>query len=55
MDGHWQLFHIATDRAEMFDRSSEYPDLVADLFLQWQSYMTSVGGVEPNMPYYAFY
>ena len=31
------------------------PDLVAALFLQWQSYMTSVGGVEPNMPYYAFY
>jgi len=55
MDGHWQLFHVATDRAEMVDRSSEFPDLVADLFLQWQSYMTSVGGVEPNMPYYAFY
>jgi arylsulfatase len=55
MDGHWQLFHVATDRAEMFDRSSELPDLVADLFLQWQSYMTSVGGVEPAMAYYAFY
>ena len=55
MDGHWELFHIATDRGEMFDRSAELPDLVADLFLEWQSYMTSVGGVEPNMPLYPYY
>lgn len=55
MDGHWQLFHLPTDRSEMLDRSAEYPELVADLFLQWQSYMTSVGGVEPNMAHYAYY
>ena len=55
MDGHWELFNIATDRGEMLDRSAEFPDLVADLFLQWQSYMASVGGVEPLMPFYAFY
>ena len=55
MDGHWELFNLATDRGEMLDRSAELPDLVADLFLQWQSYMTRVGGVEPILPTYPFY
>jgi hypothetical protein len=54
MDGHWELFHM-TDRGEVFDRSTELPDLVADLFLQWQSYMASIGGVEPIKPFYFFY
>jgi len=49
-DGHWELFYVANDRGETNDLSSQNPSLVADLYSQWQGYMTSVGGVEPLRP-----
>jgi arylsulfatase A-like enzyme len=55
MDGHWELFYIAIDRGERLDLSPYLPTVVDALFQQWQSYMTSVGGVEPLMPSYIFY
>jgi arylsulfatase len=46
-DGHWELFYIVNDRGETTDVSAQHPDVAAQLFTQWQGYMTSVGGVEP--------
>jgi arylsulfatase len=49
-DGHWELFHIAIDRGERFDRSAEHPELVRELFDGFQGYLERVGGVEPLRP-----
>jgi arylsulfatase len=49
-DGHWQLFNIQLDRGETNDVSSENSALLSALFGQWQTYMTTVGGVEPLRP-----
>lgn len=49
-DGHWQLFAIETDRAEVEDLSAVYPEVVAELVQRWDEYMTRVGGVEPLRP-----
>lgn len=49
-DGHWELFHIASDRAEVKDVSAQNPALVQQLVQQWKDYMSSVGGVEPLRP-----
>ena len=50
VDGHWQLFHIDTDRAETSDVSAENPDVIERLVQEWEDYMTRVGGVEPLRP-----
>lgn len=50
LDGHWQLFHIDTDRSEVYDVSAENPDVVERLVREWNEYMTRVGGVEPLRP-----
>lgn len=49
-DGHWELFAIETDRGEVEDLSSVYPEILADLVQRWNEYMASVGGVEPLRP-----
>jgi arylsulfatase A-like enzyme len=49
-DGHWELFRIATDRGETTDLATSYPSVLSTLYQQWQSYLTSVGGVEPLRP-----
>jgi arylsulfatase A-like enzyme len=49
-DGHWELFHIATDRGEVTDLSARHPQVVDLLYHRWQNYLTSVGGVEPLRP-----
>ena len=50
LDGHWELFKITKDQGETKDVSAQYPDVLAGLIADWQSYMTSVGGVEPIRP-----
>ena len=50
LDGHWELFHIAYDRGETKDLSTQFPWFTSWLYQQWQSYLTSVGGVEPLRP-----
>jgi arylsulfatase len=49
-DGHWELFYIVNDRGETTDVSAQNPAVVSQLFGQWQSYLTRVGGVEPLQP-----
>ncbi len=49
-DGHWELFHVAYDRGETRDVSSEHPWLASRLYNEWLDYLTSVGGVEPLRP-----
>jgi arylsulfatase A-like enzyme len=49
-DGHWELFDISQDRGETNDVSAQNPAVVNALFGNWQTYMTSVGGVEPLRP-----
>jgi arylsulfatase A-like enzyme len=50
VDGHWELFNIATDRSEVFDLSASNTSLLDQLVLSWQNYLTNVGGVEPLRP-----
>jgi len=49
-DGHWELFDILQDRGETNDVSAQNSTVVSALFGNWQTYMTSVGGVEPLRP-----
>ncbi|HYQ28055.1 MAG TPA: sulfatase-like hydrolase/transferase [Polyangiaceae bacterium] len=49
-DGHWELFDILQDRGETNDVSAQNSAVVSALFGHWQTYMTSVGGVEPLRP-----
>jgi arylsulfatase len=51
LDGHWELFAIGEDKGEVKDVSASHPEVVSDLYRQWQSYMSRVGGVEPLRPY----
>nr|WP_277185674.1 arylsulfatase [Caballeronia sp. BR00000012568055] len=50
VDGHWQLFDLQADRGENNDVSTQNPSVIDSLVQQWNSYMTSVGGVEPLRP-----
>jgi arylsulfatase A-like enzyme len=50
VDGHWQLYHVETDRSEVHDVSAENPDVVERLVGEWDAYMKRVGGVEPLRP-----
>jgi arylsulfatase len=50
LDGHWELFFVEHDRAEVNDLSASQPELLATLIDQWKAYLASVGGVEPNRP-----
>ena len=50
VDGHWQLFDMAADRGETQDVSTQNPSVIDGLVQQWNSYMSSVGGVEPLRP-----
>ena len=50
LDGHWQLFNLATDRGENNDVAASNPSIIAGLIKDWKAYMTSVGGVEPLRP-----
>jgi arylsulfatase A-like enzyme len=46
--GHWQLFRLSKDLGETTDLAAEHPDILADLIANWEDYMVSVGGVEPQ-------
>ena len=50
VDGHWQLFDMSADRGETQDVSPQNPSVIDGLVQQWNSYMSSVGGVEPLRP-----
>lgn len=50
LDGHWQLFDLTTDRGENNDVAGSNPSIVNGLIGDWNSYMKSVGGVEPLRP-----
>ncbi|KVQ07220.1 sulfatase [Burkholderia ubonensis] len=50
LDGHWQLFDLASDRGETTDVSAQNPSLIQSLVEQWKAYMGNVGGVEPLRP-----
>jgi arylsulfatase A-like enzyme len=50
VDGHWQLFDMSADRGETQDVSTQNPSVIDSLVQQWNSYMSSVGGVEPLRP-----
>ena len=50
LDGHWQLFNIATDRAETNDVSASNPSVVNQLYQDWTQYLHNTGGVEPLRP-----
>ena len=50
VDGHWQLFDMSADRGETQDVATQNPSVIDSLVQQWNSYMTSVGGVEPLRP-----
>ncbi|EKS71058.1 MULTISPECIES: arylsulfatase [Caballeronia] len=49
-DGHWQLFDLQADRGENNDVSAQNPSVIDSLVQQWNSYMSTVGGVEPLRP-----
>lgn len=51
LDGHWELFAIGEDKGEVRDVSASHPEVVSELYRQWQGYMSRVGGVEPLRPY----
>ncbi|MGQ7935658.1 arylsulfatase [Paraburkholderia sp. D1E] len=50
VDGHWQLFDMSADRGETQDVSTQNPSVIDGLVQQWNTYMSSVGGVEPLRP-----
>ncbi|MCA8318587.1 arylsulfatase [Burkholderia cepacia] len=50
LDGHWQLYDLASDRGETTDVSAQNPSVIGTLVDQWKIYMSSVGGVEPLRP-----
>ncbi|SAK73160.1 arylsulfatase [Caballeronia hypogeia] len=50
VDGHWQLFDLQADRGENNDVSAQNPSVIDSLVQQWNSYMSTVGGVEPLRP-----
>lgn len=39
----WELYDITSDRVEMVDLSSKFPDVVQDLALRWEEYAQRVG------------
>ncbi|MCE4547398.1 MULTISPECIES: hypothetical protein [unclassified Caballeronia] len=49
-DGNWHLFDFQSERAENNDVSAQNPPIIDSLVQQWNSYMSSVGGVEPLRP-----
>ncbi len=50
VDGHWQLFDLQADRGENNDVSAQNPSVIDSLVQQRNSYMSTVGGVEPLRP-----
>ncbi|WNC93712.1 arylsulfatase [Paraburkholderia sp. FT54] len=50
VDGHWQLFDMSADRGETQDVATQNPSVIDGLVQQWNTYMSSVGGVEPLRP-----
>ncbi|WP_077037845.1 arylsulfatase [Pelomonas sp. KK5] len=50
LDGHWQLYDLTKDRGENTDVSASNAAQLKTLTDQWNSYMGSVGGVEPLRP-----
>jgi arylsulfatase len=50
VDGRWQLFDMSSDRGETTDVSTANPSIIDSLMQQWNSYMSTVGGVEPLRP-----
>jgi arylsulfatase len=50
VDGRWQLFDMSSDRGETTDVSTANPSVIDSLVQQWNSYMGTVGGVEPLRP-----
>ncbi len=50
LDGHWELFDVTADRGENRDVSAQNPSIISSLIQQWNTYMSGVGGVEPQRP-----
>jgi arylsulfatase len=50
LDGHWELYDLTHDRGETSDVSAQNPAVTSGMVLQWQQFMTHVGGVEPLRP-----
>jgi len=50
VDGHWQLFDLQADRGENNDVATQNPSIIDSLVQQWNTYMSTVGGVEPLRP-----
>ncbi|QJD92609.1 arylsulfatase [Duganella dendranthematis] len=50
LDGHWELYDLTHDRGETSDVSAQNPAVTSGMVLQWQQFMTHVGGVEPLKP-----
>ena len=50
LDGHWELFDLSKDRGENVDVSKQNPDVIQQLYSQWNAYLSNVGGVEPLRP-----
>jgi arylsulfatase A-like enzyme len=44
---HWGLFDLSVDPGETSDRSAEFPEMVADLLVEWDIYMAENGIVLP--------
>jgi arylsulfatase A-like enzyme len=41
----WELYDIHADRTELHDRATDYPDIVEELAVEWQSWADQVGVV----------
>lgn len=39
----WELYDLDSDRTELHDLASQYPDVVADLRARWQEWADGVG------------
>lgn len=49
-DGHWQLYNIEQDRAETHDLAAQHPEIVKDLYQQWQGYLHDTGALLAKRP-----
>jgi len=47
--GHWTLYDLRNDPAEMNDLSAARPEIMAELVAEWDNYVARVGVVEPDM------
>ena len=48
-DGQWRLYDLQTDRAEMFDLATQYPEKLRELVEKWEA-MTKRFAEESERP-----